>query len=551
MATSYDIKSIAYGNGVYIAAATDRILTSTDGQNWTVSRMTNQTVTVGNQLTRVAYGNGKFIVCGEGYYYSTSNNGSSWTEYLTASYLSSIAYGDNRFILASPAASGIMSIDATTLQRNPISGDTMGELAYYDGAFYGVKSHYVTDSKLYRLEGNAWVEVYNGVHPGIRCLRAVGGRLLIGEIGATLEFVRDSSGTFVNSVIVDGIDGQMVDACDFGGSACVITAEHFCIDGKKIARADGSYVCCCAGSDGAHVVTTGGNGCSWFYPAPYAIKAGSDTSDVIHDIAYGNGVYMAVTSNQILKSLDGVTWTVSMTHPRPNDNSRIAFGDNCFVAVFWNEFYATSDNGATWVYDDSPSAYSNIDYGKGSFLFTCNNASNNFLYNNNSGSWTMISSTKKLFDVAYGHAGFVGIDDHSASSSATAYLSKNGTTWTTYNQITPFGEYYDRVRYCNGRYFLGCVSKNNYCMVSTNGTSFSRLDIPEGETGFSDICYLHGKYVAIFGIKAYMSEDLEHWYNLDPNASIEYGYYSCCAGEDKVVINMNGLNGPGFRYVEL
>ena len=33
-----NIKSVAYGNGVFIAAAGDRILKSTDGENWTLAQ---------------------------------------------------------------------------------------------------------------------------------------------------------------------------------------------------------------------------------------------------------------------------------------------------------------------------------------------------------------------------------------------------------------------------------------------------------------------------------------------------------------------------------
>ena len=74
-----NIKSIAYGNGVFIAAAGDRILKSTDGENWTVAKMSNQTSSL-NQLTDVAFDNGTFIVCGQCYYYVTQDNGATWTE---------------------------------------------------------------------------------------------------------------------------------------------------------------------------------------------------------------------------------------------------------------------------------------------------------------------------------------------------------------------------------------------------------------------------------------------------------------------------------------
>ena len=94
-----NIKSIAYGNDVFIAAAGDRILKSTDGENWELSRMTSGTSA--NSLTRVVFGGNKFLVCGECYFFITSDNGTTWTEFgMMPSPFPYAAYGDEKFYLA-------------------------------------------------------------------------------------------------------------------------------------------------------------------------------------------------------------------------------------------------------------------------------------------------------------------------------------------------------------------------------------------------------------------------------------------------------------------
>ena len=51
----YDIKSVVYGNGVYMAAAVDKIIKSTDGENWTVVKEAVATPPMRADVTKIAY----------------------------------------------------------------------------------------------------------------------------------------------------------------------------------------------------------------------------------------------------------------------------------------------------------------------------------------------------------------------------------------------------------------------------------------------------------------------------------------------------------------
>ena len=219
-----NIKSVAYGNGVYIAAAGDRILKSTDGENWIVARMTNQT-SGSNQLNDVAYGDGVFVVCGQCYYYVSSDNGLTWTEHMHASYMEHVIYGGGKFILASPVAGGVISINSSTLEVTAVNFDIMDDMAFVDGNFYGIKRS-ASDQNLYLLNGTTWHICFSGI-PAVsnRRLRGVNGRLFLGAETDTYEFVTDIPGSYRALIQLKGVSGQMLDACEADGKTYIMTAS--------------------------------------------------------------------------------------------------------------------------------------------------------------------------------------------------------------------------------------------------------------------------------------------------------------------------------------
>src|SRR5690606_29174893 len=73
--TSNELRGVAYGNGLCVAAGTGgRILTSTNGTSWT-SRSSGTS----RDLNSIAYGNGLWVTVGTGGTILTSPDGTSWT----------------------------------------------------------------------------------------------------------------------------------------------------------------------------------------------------------------------------------------------------------------------------------------------------------------------------------------------------------------------------------------------------------------------------------------------------------------------------------------
>src|SRR5690349_18933610 len=77
-------------------------------------------------------------------------------------------------------------------------------------------------------------------------------------------------------------------------------------------------------------------------------RAITPTAEVLHAVACGNGVFVAVGDNAtILNSADGRVWTAG---PQPQTVERfqgVTFGGGEFVAVSGTEFWSSTD-GLNW-----------------------------------------------------------------------------------------------------------------------------------------------------------------------------------------------------------
>lgn len=121
--TTSTIRSLTYGNGLFIYGAVGGILrTSTDGITWD-SRTSGTTSTI----LALVYGNGTYLFT-DGGIVRSSANGVTWTTRTTYSGISA-AYNDGLFIVAGGSTNIITSTDLVTWTTRTLGG-TFNTVAY-------------------------------------------------------------------------------------------------------------------------------------------------------------------------------------------------------------------------------------------------------------------------------------------------------------------------------------------------------------------------------------------------------------------------------------
>jgi hypothetical protein len=169
------------------------------------------------------------------------------------------------------------------------------------------------------------------------------------------------------------------------------------------------------------------------------------------DVAFGNGLFIGITSGGIYSSTDGINWTLRSTQ---STILSIKFLQNKFY-VGTNNGIVSSSDGISWttVYSLSGIAIRDIDYGNGKFIAAAQ--SSRIVISNDGISWTLVTgitanATQIFFAIIY-----VGSDTWYMSSSGNPFFIKSidhGSTWST---ITTTGSAFNASSYATTLYFNG------------------------------------------------------------------------------------------------
>lgn len=187
------------------------------------------------------------------------------------------------------------------------------------------------------------------------------------------------------------------------------------------------------------------------------------------DIAYGNGIYVAVGENgYVTTSTDGKTWTT----PKQVGTTRwskVVFGNGLFFAMTNTSYLASSVNGITWTTPQKANvsgSANSIAYGEGKLVLAC--------YSGNL--WTS---------------------------------TDNGQTWTNTHHYG--SDTWKIVTYANGKFVA--VSTNGYAISSMNGETWeNRIFAINASYPPTDIAYGNGKFVIVGGKgRLSASEDAITW----------------------------------------
>jgi hypothetical protein len=174
----------------------------------------------------------------------------------------------------------------------------------------------------------------------------------------------------------------------------------------------------------------------------------------LRDIAYGNGIFVAVGSEQnagtskpyCLFSADGALWTAGMIGGAPYSPplSGVAFGTNLFVAV-GGQGLMTSNDGRRWhprVWDSDPYLY-DVVYARSTFVAV--GGGNAVLTSPDGTTWTAqrLSASYWLNWIAFGNGLFVA-----AGPPGTVLVSTDAVVWTPWSTDLAF----EGLTFGNGRF---------------------------------------------------------------------------------------------------
>jgi len=129
-----NLRTLTYGNGIFVGLALDKVMTSSDGATWTVGN-----VPVSSRWTSITYGNGTFVAVSYDGHVMTSSNGTTWTARTSpvSSQWASVTYGNGTFVAIGYPDKVITSPDGITWTARtaaiPIKIDA--SIAYGNGTF--------------------------------------------------------------------------------------------------------------------------------------------------------------------------------------------------------------------------------------------------------------------------------------------------------------------------------------------------------------------------------------------------------------------------------
>jgi len=289
------IRTIAYGNNMFVAAGGNKMATSADGVTWTTVDFSGIFGTGnGGEINAIAYGNNMFVAGGSYRYNSyssngkmaTSTDGTNWTSVDVSgtfgySQIYAIAYGNGKFV----------------------AGGEDGKMAYSTD---GVTWTAVDVTSIFSTSRKSGI---NAIAYGNNKFVAVGGH---GNGDYEKMAAYSTDGITWTGVDVSNIFNGYTNVPLYGISAIAYGNDKFV--------AVGGYM-----HDGRIAYST--DGTTWT-----AISSSSHK----YAIAYGNGKFVAGGYDGYMEiSADGITWTYIIDSTFSSDDIdiiAIAYGNNKFVA---------------------------------------------------------------------------------------------------------------------------------------------------------------------------------------------------------------------------
>lgn len=222
------------------------------------------------------------------------------------------------------------------------------------------------------------------------------------------------------------------------------------------------------------------------------IFANPDGNNPVYDIAFGNGIYVAVAQDF---GGDGVAYTsvdlASWTRRTVISGSAIslwsvAFGNGVFVAGGDNNRIAWSADGSTWndvgSIDAGGNNFYRIRFLNGNF-YAINFFTGKVFTSSDGASWSLVGTFTGPGDIAYGNSVYVLIGDNAA------YTSPDAVTWTPQT----FSETGNGLVFGNGQFCA--VTSQKHILTSPDGSTWTDSGLT-ADQALGAVTYLDQTYIA-------------------------------------------------------
>ena len=236
----------------------------------------------------------------------------------------------------------------------------------------------------------------------------------------------------------------------------------------------------------AYKVARSSDGRVWTV-GPDALDSMTSLSTSWTSVTFGDGLFIAVASNgKMMSSTDGLNWT----NRTPVDGGEawidVAYGNGKYVAIAPNGYARYSLNGITWVRSSLQAVIGNItalSFGNGIFVAV----GNTYSYSSTDGiTWSSsddIGSLTGGFDysgLAYGGDKWVALrgDTRGGSTTSASLYSSDGLNWDQVNPTTNVpGKCFNALTYGGGLFVALSCTHGGYPagITSSNGTSWTNV----------------------------------------------------------------------------
>lgn len=556
-------RSVCYGNGKFVAIASDitekdSVAYSTDGVNWTISTLPGAA-----SWSSVCYGNGKFVAVSSDYGTSAySTDGITWTagSMPSTSSWASACYGGDKFVAVAEVDSDYADTNKAAYSADGVTWTEMDlpsaqkwvSVCYGDGKFVAIS--YNSDVMAYSTDGITWAA---GSMPSTQNWESVcyGSDKFVAISRESQAYAYSADGATWTESTRPESTGEKV--C-YGNGKYIIPSDYgFYYSSDGIAwefreTKSGSWGPATYGDSLFAVIGSYGGSMSVFDEDGYrddsvTVRITDDVNWVKFNmpdgltndkyICYGGGKFVAVMNNssKAVYSEDGDTWHVSEL-PSTQNWHHVCYGNGRFVAISRNSTAAAySADGITWVACSLPLEldWQSVCYGGGKFVAVADTTSitenRRVAYSSDGVIWisATVPSLMPWNDVCYGNGKFVAVATH---VSGTGMYSTDGITWTA--TTMPEGSW-PSVCYGDGKFVAMSISSEKKAAYSTDGISWTSTEIPASIWWYS-VCYGDGMFIAVGSNLSLYSSDGIVWSSSDISTAA-FSAKSICFGNGKFV----------------